>query len=71
MGTRVSHFMTKHCLQAVIRSIIHIFRWLCIQQTDHKSHTFHFIDHVQTCIIVTNNSDSAKTNKHKTTLLTM
>ena len=35
------------------------------QQTDHKSHTFHFIDHVQTHIIDTNNSDSAKNNNTK------
>ena len=35
------------------------------QQTYHKAHTFHFIDHVQTCIIVTNNSGSAKNNNAK------
>ena len=35
------------------------------QQTDHKSPTFHFIDYVQSCIIVKNNSDSAKNNNTK------
>ena len=67
--------MTKCCLQDVIRSIIHILDGsaynkpysvnLWNQQTDHKYHTFRFIDHVQACIIVKNNSDSAINNNTK------
>ena len=71
MGTRMSQFITKmlftSCHQQYyshFRMALHTISLIQLifgnQQTYHKSHTLHFIDHVQTCIIVTNNSDSAK-----------